>query len=466
MHSMRKRALSALAASTLICLTACGGNSGSGAAQQQKDTQSDKGLPTVGSAVTYDPNHLVNNGDPISLKYYTWYPDTDGAIPALDRYKEIHPNVQIEVVNVGWDDYFTKLPMLLKGKDGPAIFGVHNSYDEVLQPYLAPYDIDVADLQKDFVGVEGHISDSNTVSYIDAAINTGNVYYNKALWNEAGLTESDIPKTWEQLRDVAVKLTKHDGDTILQCGFNLNGDGGYSALFEGMNYQQNELLFSSDGKTPNFDNEVTKSNLQWMKDLYDKDKVCSPDFGTDADKSFGNGQSAMIYRWGYFEGDLKTKYQNIEYGIFPTPTPTEDEPFAYDRYNGESTIGINKNASAEQQAVAQDIVRFMLADDTYVKAVAQNMNSYPAKKSLENDPDLSAMNIFSLIKPRVDRLIWPGPMPATVENTAKTVAQDVFFNGVSIDEAVKNGQETMQNDLAKSNFQSVENQYKHIDDLK
>lgn len=108
----------------------------------------------------------------------------------------------------------------------------------------------------------------------------------------------------------------------------------------------------------------------------------------------------------------------------------------------------------------------MLADDTYVKTVSKNMNSFPAKNSLNNDSELKQMAIFDLVKPRVDRLIWPGPMPATIENTSKVVQQNIFNNGMSISDAVIDGQEKMASDLKKSNFKSVEAQYAHIDELK
>ena len=63
----------------------------------------------------------------------------------------------------------------------------------------------------------------------------------------------------------------------------------------------------------------------------------------------------MIYAWGHMEGTMKEKYPDIDYGVFATPTFTKGTPFAYDRYNGESTPGVNKNQSKEQQAVAQRV---------------------------------------------------------------------------------------------------------------
>ena len=62
--------------------------------------------------------------------------------------------------------------------------------------------------------------------------------------------------------------------------------------------------------------------MQFLKDLYDKYKVGSVDFGNDYTQSFGNGQSAMIYAWGHMEGTLKEKYPDIDYGVFaPQPSP-------------------------------------------------------------------------------------------------------------------------------------------------
>ena len=204
---------------------------------------------------------------------------------------------------------------------------------------------------------------------------------------------------------------------------------------------------------------VRLQNLQFLKDLYDKDKVGSINFGNDHIQSFGNGQSAMVYAWGHMEGTLKEKYPKIEYGIFPTPTFSKGTPFAYDRYNGESTPGINARQSKEQQAVAQDFIKFILANDAYIRSAVKVLNSFPAKKSLQNDAEILKQPVMAAIKPRVDRLIWPGPAPATVETSGKEAFQNVFQNGRPIGEAVKDAQKTMDKDMKNSGFMSMESKY-------
>lgn len=261
-------------------------------------------------------------------------------------------------------------------------------------------------------------------------------------------------------------MTKIEDDKIVQAGFNYNGAGGYNAMILGLNYQKGELLFKEDKKTVNFDNEATKENTQFLIDLYEKDKVGSKDFGDDATMSFGNGQSAMIYRWGWMAGELDNKYPDIDYGVFPTPTPSEEVPFAYDRYNGESSPGINKNQTSERQKVSQDFVRFVLANDEYSKKMAVNNASFPTKKSLSQDKDILAHPVLKEIGPRMDRLIWPGAFPSTIETTGEQVIQNIIFNGQDIEKAITSGQAGMEKDMKGSDFISLEDTYQFFSEAK
>ena len=68
---------------------------------------------------------------------------------------------------------------------------------------------ELEDLEADFVGVSAHEIDGK-VYYTDYGMMTATMYYNKAMWAAAGLTEADIPKTWDQFREVAKKLTIRD----------------------------------------------------------------------------------------------------------------------------------------------------------------------------------------------------------------------------------------------------------------
>ncbi|MFT4005608.1 MAG: extracellular solute-binding protein [Lacrimispora sp.] len=464
MRSAKIMSLFLAAALAASGLTACSSKSATGSAIGG-DTKAVAEAPAepFGSAIKYDPSLPVNDGKDVSIELWEW--GSDNLFQQLiDGYTAIHPNVKIKLVNNPWNDYWTKLPLALNGNNGPAIFNIHNSYHENLIQYLAPYDIPLEQLKEDFTGVDAHVIDGK-VYYTDYGMMTGSVYYNKDMWEAAGLTDADIPKTWDQMREVAKKLTIRDGDTITQAGLNFNSDFHQNYLL-GLNYQLGENLFKEDGKTPNVNSDAMKQVMQMLVDMYDKDQVGSKDFGEKGADSFGQGLSAMVIQWGHYYNTLNTNYPDIKFGVFEIPTMTEDMPYAYNRYNGESTLGINKNAPADQQAVAQDLLKYYLANDEIQKTFNIAMSTFPAKKSLADDAEIMKNPSVSVLKDHIDHYIWPGAMPATMETSLQKAGQDIFYNGVSIDEALNQAQETIVKDMKNSSFTSAENLYQYADQKK
>lgn len=448
---MRKTAVAIVAASALLA-TACS-SSGTDAV---KDTKPDKGLPVVGKTLTYDPNSLVNDGKPMKLQWWVW-DEAGGAFQKLaDDYQKIHPNIDIKVVNQPWETYWTKLPLELGKGGGPQLFNIHNSEHQNLIKHLEPYDIPVKELAADYTGTAAHVID-NKVYYIDYGLMTGVVYYNKKMWSEAGLTQADIPKTWDEFEKVAKKLTKRDGDKITQAGFNYNGL--FKEFSLGLPYQEGQHLMAKDGKTPDLDNPAMLKVIKRFLSLYKDAKVGSKDFGPAAADSFGQGQSAMIYNWGHFYGNLKANYPNIDFGMFRTPVPRADrEPYAYDRYNGESTLGINAGATKAEKEVAQDFLRFYLTNTDFLKKLSLAYSVYPMYKPLADDPEIKNHPVLKALGD-IDRYIWPGPMPATFESSIDEMWQDILYNGVSPERALTQAQKKVAAQLTKTEFTSEESKY-------
>ena len=450
----RKVTAICLAVSMMVLTCACG-KSGTVTYKGETDTNPDKGLEVMGDHVTYDPNHLVNDGEPIELDWWLWdAPDLFGSI--AEEYEKIHPNVTIHIINNPWDGFWTKLPLALqKGEDGPTLFNVHNSYQHLLLNYMEPYDIDIQDLEEDFFTAKSHEIDGK-IYYMDFGIMTGAIYYNKDMWAAAGLTEEDIPKTWDEFREVAKKLTIMEDGKMVQAGFNFNGD--FENLMQGVPYQYGDTIFDETGTVPRLTQEGQIETAQMFLDFYEKDHVGDKDFGTDAAQSFGQGQSAMVYRWGHFYGYMETNYPDINYGTFEIPTATED-PFAYDRYNGESTPGINKNATPEQKEVAQDFIRFYLANQEKQKELCMNYSLFPSNNALRDDKDLLKNPAIQAVSEHIDNYIWPGAMPATLGDNLKIACQDMMYNNTPVEEALQNAEDIVKVDLSNQEFVASENLY-------
>ncbi len=456
---MKKRviALAAAVSAAVTGLYGCGSGTGSSVAEETAAAE----VPTepFGDTIQYDPSEAVNNGESITIEFWEWGSD-DLFQEVIDGYMAIHPNVTIKLVNNPWDDYWTKLPLALDGDSGPALFNVHNSYHENIINYMAPLEIPLEDLRADFNGVDAHVIDGE-VYYIDYGMMTGSIYYNKDMWEAAGLTDEDIPTTWDELREVAKKLTIRDGDTLIQAGLNFNDE--YENYLLGLNYQLGENLFQEDGTTPNVNSDAMKQILQMLVDIYEVDGSGSADFGDNGADSFGQGQSAMVLQWGHYYNTLNTTWTDINYGVFELPTFEEGTPYAYDRYNGESTFGVNKNAPEDQQAVAQDFIKYFLANDDAQVAFNLAMSTFPAKKSLADNEEILANPALAVLAEHIDRYIWPGSMPSTMETSLNKAGEDVFYNGVDIETALEEAQENIIRDMQGTTFVSVEDQYTYAE---
>lgn len=168
----------------------------------------------------------------------------------------------------------------------------------------------------------------------------------------------------------------------------------------------------------------------------------------------------MVIQWGHYYNTLQTTWSDINFGVFEIPT-FDGNPYAYNRYNGESTFGVNKNAPEDQQAVAQDFIKYFLANDDAQVAFNLAMSIFPAKKSLADNEKILENPSLKVLAEHIDHYIWPGPMPATMETSLKKAGQDIFFNGVDIDTALNEAQQNIIKDMKNSDFKSVENLYEY-----
>lgn len=157
---------------------------------------------------------------------------------------------------------------------------------------------------------------------------------------------------------------------------------------------------------------------------------------------------------------MSSNYPDIEYGSFEIPT-VDGDPYAFDRYNGESTPGINKNATEAQLEVAQDFIKFYMANSDLQKELCLNYSLIPANNALSDDADLNKNPAVQAVSENIDRYCWPGPMPSTVENNLKIAGEDIFYNGKSIEDTLQTAEDIVNVDLANQDFTSAESLYKY-----
>ncbi|MER8067581.1 extracellular solute-binding protein [Streptomyces sp. NPDC094034] len=181
---------------------------------------------------------------------------------------------------------------------------------------------------------------------------------NSDLWQKAGLTEKDYPKSWQDLQSVADKLTTNGvtglvtSDEYQRLGVFMKQAGGW--------------LTDADQKKMTADTPENAEGLAFVQSML---KSGSMKFAKQVDTSWGGealgkGKAAMTIEGNWLDGGMKLDYPDVKYAIAPLPAGPKGEGtlafstcwgVAADSTHQAASVDLVKHlASAEQQLAFAD----------------------------------------------------------------------------------------------------------------
>lgn len=136
---------------------------------------------------------------------------------------------------------------------------------------------------------------------------------NSDMWEEAGLTDDDIPTTWEELTAVAEQLTTDD-HVGLAYGPEVQRIGAFMA-------QAGGAFIDDDGTTAVVDSPENAEALQFVKD-----QMAAGNFSYSSDlgagwggEAFGNGLAAMVIEGNWIQGAMTNDFPDVNYVVAELP---------------------------------------------------------------------------------------------------------------------------------------------------
>jgi multiple sugar transport system substrate-binding protein len=302
----------------------------------------------------------------VKISYLThWAPETVALLEeAAKEYAKTNPDVSVTVRAVPFGDLLTTLRSQGGGADGATIAGIYDLWLPELarDKLVAPAPETVATEVKGAwpAGVVSAASVGGTLYGIPNEIDVYALNYNKALFAEAGI--SAPPKTWDEFKDAAAKLTKKDAG---QQGF-----GMINSWAAGVVHPFSSLLVSNggdlvaDGK-PMLDSKAAGETFQLYEDLI-KAGSSDPAMATaDANTTgpfldnFVSGKTGMIIMANWWESALKTgmgdKFSNIATAPIPVG-PSGDKPRSIS-YSWMTVV--NAGAGEAEQKAAWDFLAWL-----------------------------------------------------------------------------------------------------------
>jgi multiple sugar transport system substrate-binding protein len=136
---------------------------------------------------------------------------------------------------------------------------------------------------------------------------------NTDMWSAAGLTDSDIPKTWDQLEAVSKKLT-----TGGHVGLGISGE--YARIGSFMT-QAGGNLMNDDSTKATANSDANVKALDYVKSLLTAgDLKYAKDLGAGwGGEAFGKGLAAMTIEGNWITGAMTADFPNIKYKVAELP---------------------------------------------------------------------------------------------------------------------------------------------------
>lgn len=341
----------------------------------------------------------TGNSKQVTLTYWQYsFPSKVTAIDDLIKKFELeNPNIKITQQTFPYDQYTQKVTAAMHANKGPDIMNLYNGWipQYVKEGYLQPIPQDLMTTQQinDYYIPMVQDSQLNGKYYtLPTAVRSLALFWNKDMFQKAGLDPNSPPKTWDELIKDAQKMTVYKNGKLTQEGFAPDVAGqGYHVFQEVLLREWGVTPFSDDHKTVQWNSSPAGLQaFQYWMDMTNKDKIGQLNYETDYETAFKAGNCAMIID-GSFALAATKKAVQFQWGV--APLPVKDVGGTQSNFGSYWVNGIAKGVSGDKLQASEKFLKFLTSTDTQ-KSWLTAVGELPAAKSLSNDATIAADPLY------------------------------------------------------------------------
>lgn len=336
-----KTLLSLAAVAAVLTLAACGDNGASAGGSGDDDG---------------------GDAEEVNLTFATFSPDQEPAIrQILDVFEEENPGVTVDIQIIPWTDYWSTLQTSTAGGTGPDVAWMLGAkigqYIDggVLLPLDDAFEASGLDIEKYPEPLVDLFVDDGTTYALPKDFDTIGLWYNKALFDEAGLAYPTPDWTWDDVVTNAQALTKPDGSV-----YGIGAPMDPQATYYNTIYQAGGEVISEDGTTSGYDSPEAIEGIKFWTDMINVHHV-SPTLESFADTEsvaqFMSGRLAMLTTGSFyairFAGD---EYASENLDVTELPGGAQEATII----NGIGNVAL---ASTEHPEVAAELAVFLSGEE-------------------------------------------------------------------------------------------------------
>ena len=305
-----------------------------------------------------------------------------------DAFMKVHPEIKVETWNEPWDNYFTKIQALWASGDSKAVpdiaflwptpkyaaEGVLENLDSYIQK--SGYNLDDY-----WPGLLESAKYNGSVYGLPRDIESNILYYNKELFDKAGLKYPDANWTWDDFLAAAEKLTVKDASgKTTQYALAMENNGKYDKWVN-----QNGGAILDDMRNPSkcaLADPKSVEAVAFFADLLAKGYAMRDadinQAGGDAG-AFQSGQAAMIIQNTSRVSAFNTAKMNYDVAVVPIPKGGK-------RYNPAGGAAWVMSAKSDNKDAAWVFLSWLQSADGGEKLYLERGEIFPALQSLAKSP--------------------------------------------------------------------------------
>ena len=424
----------ALASAMVFSMTACGGSSDDG--KKEEGTEANK----------------ESDSKDVELSVSIWDANQEPGIKEIlaDFTEETGIKTKLSVVK--WEEYWTMLEAGAQGGSLPDVFWMHSNESERYMSNDMLLDLTDKIAESDKIDPENYPEDiwglytyDDKYFAVPKDVDTIALWYNKAMFDEAGLAYPTADWTWDDVTEAAKKLTKEDGSQYGLALRNDNNQAGYYNLI----YDNGGYIISDDKTKSGWDDPKTIEAMEmlegWIKDGVMPPLEVMAENGEDV--LFQSGKVAMVPQGSWMVAayrDNEYTAENCDLVELPKSATTGRR---VSLYNG---LGWAAAANGEHTEEAWKLIEYLGSEEAQKKQAELGVTMSAYNGTSDAWAKSADFNLQAYINMMEDMEIRPySKTTVTWENEDNEILKGVYLGEKSMKDACKEMAEQMNEKLAE-----------------
>lgn len=361
-----------------------------------------------------------NKDGMVNLRFATWDVGDDVNLQQdmIDKFNESQDKIKVTLESYG-SEYDTKITAGMGAKDAPDIMYMWNypQYKGALEPLDAYLEKEGAEYKDNFYEtLWNYNSADGQVLGLPVGYTTHVIYYNKSLFDEAGVEYPQSGWSWEELQETAKKLTNKDTKV---AGFAFSGKPDpYD--FEMFLWGNNASYVDEEGNLKgNIDSNESVEVFEMFQNMANEGYAIPTEGSGTTEMKSGKVAMFVYGAWGL----TPLKEAGIDYGVVELPTFKDGKSVSILSSSG---VSISKNSKHKDEAF--EFIKFWTNEEANLERIGFEL---PVLKSVVESEQLEQDEVKSAFYSMLEKS--DGYMPASfiVDDWSK-VSEDLKFTFESI----------------------------------